>query len=121
MNLDFNYNKASNFMRSAAQQGAQLAVLPEYHLTNWVPDDPGFFDACLQWKTYLDRYRALAKELKICIVPGTIVEASQNGKMGEKRLVNVCYLISNDGEVLGRYEKKNLWYDSILCSPPPLA
>lgn len=31
----FNFEKAANFIRSAAQQGANLAVLPEYHLTNW--------------------------------------------------------------------------------------
>jgi len=85
-------------------------VLPEYHLTNWVPDAPGFWDACLQWKTYLDKYLALAEECKICIVPGTIVEALRDDDTGEEKLVNVCYFIDHEGKVLGRYEKKNLWY-----------
>lgn len=90
-------------------------MLPEYHLTNWVPDAPGFWDACLQWKTYLDRYLALAAECQICIVPGTIVEALRDDDTGEERLVNVSYFISHEGKVLGRYEKKNLWYSLRRC------
>ncbi len=112
---DFNFHKASQFIRSAAQKGAQLAVLPEYHLTNWVPDTPGFWDACLQWKTYLDKYLALAEECRICIVPGTIVEALRDDDTGEEKLVNVSYFISHEGKVLGRYEKKNLWYSLLRC------
>jgi predicted amidohydrolase len=42
--------------------------------------------------------------LSINIVPGTIVE-----KHGEE-LHNVAYFISNTGEILGRYQKKNLWH-----------
>ena len=33
MALDHNFNKAANHIRAAASQGAELAVLPEYHLT----------------------------------------------------------------------------------------
>lgn len=43
-------------------------------------------------------------------MPGTIVEALKDEKTGEEKLVNVAYFISNEGKVLGRYEKKNLWY-----------
>ena len=105
-----NYARAAAFIASAASQGAQLAVLPEYHLTNWVPDDPGFGELCDQWKVYLDKYRALAKELKICIVPGTIVERHQDAATEEERMVNVAYFIGSEGKVLGKYQKKNLWY-----------
>jgi predicted amidohydrolase len=79
-------------------------VLPEYHLTSWVPDDPTFITLCSQYQKYTDAYCALAKELHINIVPGTVVE-----KHGDK-LLNVASFISHDGIVLGRYQKKNLWH-----------
>ncbi|KAF2971638.1 hypothetical protein GQX73_g2036 [Xylaria multiplex] len=47
---------------------------------------------------------ALAKELDICIVPGTIVESDGDS------LQNIAYFISSNGEVIGRYQKKNLWH-----------
>jgi predicted amidohydrolase len=66
MQLEHNFNKAANFIRSAASQGAELAVLPEYHLTSWLPKDPGFVGLCDQWEVYLRKYRDLAKECGIC-------------------------------------------------------
>ena len=105
-----NYTRAAELITDAASRGAQLAVLPEYHLTNWVPDEPGFSELCDQWKLYLDKYRALAKKCNICIVPGTIVERHQDATTEEDRLINVAYFIGNDGEILGKYQKKNLWY-----------
>lgn len=105
-----NFTKAANFIASAADQGAQLAVLPEYHLTSWVPDDPQFIPLCAQWETYLNKYKELAKKLEICIVPGTIVQTYKHRELEEDQLHNVAYFIDNKGEVLGRYQKKNLWY-----------
>lgn len=84
-------------------------MLPEYHLTNWLPDDPKFSELTGQWETYLKKYCDLAEELKICIVPGTIVEKQQDETTGADRLWNVAYFIGPTGEILGRYEKKNLW------------
>jgi predicted amidohydrolase len=108
MQLEANYQKAATQIRSAAIQGAVLAVLPEYHLLNWVPKDPGFKDACRKWETYLTRYRVLAKELNINIVPGTIIELHGAGTSDEN-LLNVAYFIDNTGAIAGRYVKKNLW------------
>jgi len=102
--IEENYNKAVSFIRSAASQGCHLAVLPEYHLTSWVPDDPSFISLCAQYQKYLDGYCALAKELSICIVPGTIVEKV------DENLLNVATFISNTGEILHKYTKKNLWH-----------
>ena len=110
MQIEANYSKAAHFIKKAAKAGAQLAVLPEYHLTNWVPDDPKFGDLCGQWQTYVNRYQALAKEHDICIVPGAIVERHEVPDGNEHVLINVAYFIDNKGEILGRYQKKNLWY-----------
>lgn len=108
MAMQRNYKVAEDFIRSAANQGAQLAVLPEYHLLNWIPHDEKYKEACAHWKTYLDRYVALAKECSINIVPGTIVELHGQGT-SEERLLNVAYFITASGEIAGKYVKKNLW------------
>jgi predicted amidohydrolase len=101
---DFNHEKAVEFIKEAASQKCDLAVLPEYHLTNWLPDEPTFIDLCSESQKYLYAYCALAKQLNICIVPGTIVEKHTD------ELHNVAYFISNTGEILGHYQKKNLWH-----------
>lgn len=79
-------------------------MLPEYHLTSWVPEDSSFRSSCAEWATYLEKYRELAKRLGICIVPGTIIETQGDS------LQNVAYFISSTGEISGRYQKKNLWH-----------
>ena len=118
MQVEANYLKAAQFIQRAASLGAQLAVLPEYHLTNWIPEDPEFASLCDHWQVYLEKYRSLAKECNICLVPGTIVERHQDAEKDEYKLINVAYFIDNKGEILGRYQKKNLWYKT---SPlPPL-
>jgi predicted amidohydrolase len=108
MQLEKNFAKAADFIRAASRQHAELAVLPEYHLLNWVPQDPKFKEACGQWEKYLNKYRDLAKECNICIVPGTIVELHGEGT-DDERLENVAYFIANTGEIAGKYVKKNLW------------
>jgi predicted amidohydrolase len=128
---DINHEKAVTLIRSAAQQGCHLAVLPEYHLNSYVAHDQRFTELCTHWKKYLEAYKALAKELNICIVPGTILQTEP--AEGEHRdshttlphsiepgtprklasqdvpLYNVAYFISSDGSISGSYTKKNLW------------
>lgn len=126
MQPEKNYAKAERFIRSAAEQGCDLVVLPEYHLTNWLPKDPKFLSLCAQSQTYLENYQKLARELNICIVPGTIVEVRShvdhetyspkeevkgafNSHTADNDFENVAYFIDNKGEILGNYIKKNLW------------
>src|SRR5271168_4978517 len=104
MQIEANHAKACDFIRKAASQGCHIAVLLEYHLTSWVPDNPKFPHLCRQSPKYLDSYCSLAKECNICIVPGTIVEEK------DTNLINVAYFISNDGSILSSYQKKNLWH-----------
>ncbi|PUU81228.1 carbon-nitrogen hydrolase [Tuber borchii] len=107
MQVEDNFNRAQDFIRKAAEAGARLAILPEYFLTSWVPNDPGFADAHVD-REYLSRFCELAKECSINIVPGTFVEKHVDD--GKDMLYNVAYFISNEGEILGSYTKKNLWH-----------
>lgn len=98
-------------MTQAASEGASLAVLPEYHLTGWVPEHESFAVHADDAKSYLVKYQELAARLKINIVPGTIV-TSQAGPDSSSNsiLLNVSTFVSYTGEVLGSYNKKNLWH-----------
>ncbi|KID77923.1 Nitrilase/cyanide hydratase and apolipoprotein N-acyltransferase, partial [Metarhizium brunneum ARSEF 3297] len=102
-----NFARAEAYLRDAASQGANMAVLPEYHLASWVPDAVEFASIAAQSAPYLEKYRALAKELNMAIVPGTLLEPETSSGGG---LANVAYFIGPDGAVLGRYQKKNLWH-----------
>ncbi|KAL2220401.1 putative hydrolase, carbon-nitrogen family [Thermoascus aurantiacus ATCC 26904] len=122
--IEENHAKACEYIRQAAAQGAELAVLPEYHLNGWAPSDPLYAAQAGDYQKYLRAYQSLAKELNICIVPGTIVEKhpiqpekEDNGtpnRDGEEakpyHLYNTAYFISHDGQILGSYRKKNLWH-----------
>ncbi|KAI5853057.1 carbon-nitrogen hydrolase [Morchella snyderi] len=111
MQMEGNFQRARTFIQQAAIEGAELAVLPEYCLTSWVPSEPRFADAADD-RTYLTKFCELAKECNINIVPGTFVEkhVSPDEEDGKEMLYNVAYFISNTGEVLGSYTKKNLWH-----------
>ena len=67
-------------------------------------------EACRDSSKYLQKYRTLAKELRVCIVPGTILECPEDGSSEDDKLSNVAYFIDSKGEILHRYVKKNLWY-----------
>jgi predicted amidohydrolase len=114
-----NFQAAATHIREAASQGASLAVLPEYHLSGWVPHDPGFAKLAVTAYEYVAKYQELAKEHKINIVPGTIVTSDRSQQNGASRstedsgappLHNISPFISYTGEILGSYTKANLWH-----------
>ncbi|EAW14880.1 carbon-nitrogen hydrolase family protein [Aspergillus clavatus NRRL 1] len=107
--IEENHTRACNYIRDAAAQGAELAVLPEYHLSGWAPDDPLWAVQAGDYKRYVAAYQALAKELHICLVPGSIVERHATGA-NEFAFYNTAYFISNDGSIIGSYRKKNIWH-----------
>ena len=74
-----------------------------------MPSDPHFANACSDWELYLEKYKSLAREVSICIVPGSIVRTRIPTTSAPQRLDNATYFISSDGTVLGSYIKKNLW------------
>lgn len=74
-----------------------------------VPDDPLWAIQAGESPKYLANYQALAKDLKICLVPGTIIE-KHSGPNNTTLFYNVAYFISNDGSILASYRKKNIWH-----------
>ncbi|KAK0391192.1 hypothetical protein NLU13_0693 [Sarocladium strictum] len=105
-----NYGTAEAYIRKAAAEGAEIAVLPEYHLTSWDPEHPDFIAATEESMSYLPRYQDLARELGISIVPGTICEVHRLGN-DESEVRNMAYFIAaGTGEVTASYQKKNLWH-----------
>ncbi|KZL68173.1 carbon-nitrogen hydrolase [Colletotrichum incanum] len=116
LDAEHNFVHASKQIRLAATQGASLAVLPEYHLTGWMPDEPSFAlsaeDAC----HFQKQYQQLAAELHINICAGTIVshapdnrQSGTNDAKSKPTLLNTSYFIDHDGQLLGAYTKTNLW------------
>ena len=84
-----------------------------------MPDDPKFAVIAETAYDYVGKYAALAKELKINIVPGTIVtkgpnsparNGASNSTPKKPTLLNIAPFISFNGEVLGSYTKTNLWH-----------
>jgi predicted amidohydrolase len=111
-------------------------VLPEYGLTPWVPEHPDFAASCADSTVYLPHYQALARELNIHIIPGTIIElgervrpfvaAAVDGEADVEasdppatELCNMAYLIAvSSGDIPFTYQKKNLWHSgrSVLAA-----
>ncbi|TQV97405.1 Nitrilase/cyanide hydratase and apolipoprotein N-acyltransferase [Cordyceps javanica] len=125
LDVDGNYAKAESFIRAAAAQGAQLAVLPEYHLQGWVGSGEALLPCARRSGDFLARYQALARELGLCIVPGTLLEdlSDPSDAHDEPAMANVAYFIGPDGALCGRYQKRNLWHPEkpILRAPAAAA
>ncbi|KAH7317001.1 carbon-nitrogen hydrolase [Stachybotrys elegans] len=110
LDAEGNFGFAAEQIRIAAAQGAALAVIPEYHLTGWVPEDPTFALSPAESTRYVQQYQQLASSLRINICAGTIVSHAPGGTDGEPpRLLNTSYFIDHDGQILGSYCKTNLW------------
>ncbi|KAH8173209.1 carbon-nitrogen hydrolase domain-containing protein [Sarocladium implicatum] len=108
--VEENFATASEHITKAAADGAHIAVLPEYHLTSWVPDHPDFIASTQESMTYLPRYQTLARELNISIVPGTICEVHPVGS-GDDEVRNMAYFVeAGTGDITSSYQKKNLWH-----------
>lgn len=102
-----NYQKAEQTIRKLASHGPDLIVLPEFILGS--PTLPQIENFTSSYKEeYLHKFQALAKELNVNLVPGSLAIRS-NTSTGLP-LRNVAYFIGRSGEVEGSYQKKNVWH-----------
>ncbi|GJN92346.1 hypothetical protein Rhopal_005376-T1 [Rhodotorula paludigena] len=141
---EYNLRRAHDFARQAAAQGADLVCFPEYFLSGVVADRSHWHLAQYphthahlassashaQATHWLSTFQSLARELRVDIQVGTIVERAvdEGGRelerevevvddeTGESRtekrpvLENVATYVDWDGNVVGRYKKRNLWW-----------
>lgn len=104
---DQNLAKAEELIRVAAKRGAQVICLPELFRSPYFPiveKAPRDYSEPIEGKV-LDRLSALAKELKVVIVAGSIFEASPDA------LYNTSYVLDVDGKLLGKYRKLHIPHD----------
>ena len=128
MDIEYNHSRACQYILEAIENGAELAVLPEYvnpdyilselfhlnrlpryHLSGWAPHDSRWAEQAGKSAEYMANYQRIARDAKICIVPGTIIER-HTGRDGKVLFYNTAYFISSDGRILGHYRKKNIWH-----------
>ncbi|KAF4946104.1 hypothetical protein FSARC_14274 [Fusarium sarcochroum] len=112
LDAEHNFSHAADQIRLAAAQDASLVVLPEYHLTGWVPEDPTFALSPEEASKFRKRYQDLAANLRINICTGTAVsQAHKHGVQPDDRptLLNTSDFIDHNGNLLGTYTKTNLW------------
>jgi nitrilase len=104
--LEENLETASRLIKAAAQDGAKLAVLPEYFCimglkdTDKVAIREPFGSGPIQTKL-----AAIAKENSVYLIAGTIpLEARDSNKV-----LNTTLVFNPDGKTIGRYDKIHLF------------
>ena len=98
-----NSRQIEKFIRRAKDEGAEIAHFPECALSGYVGTDfanfEGFDWAFLRRQT--ERVMALAGELKIWVILGSVHELS-----GANKPHNSLYLIDSKGTLVDRYDKR---------------
>lgn len=95
-----NLERASKFIQLAAQEGAEICVLPECLDLGW--GNPKAYElSCPIPGKVSDTYCSLAKEHGVYLVAGLTEKCN-------KRVYNTALLISNEGEILHKHRKINV-------------
>ncbi|HEX3032869.1 MAG TPA: carbon-nitrogen family hydrolase [Bacillota bacterium] len=101
-----NLEKALTMLEQGAEQGAQLAVLPETWTTGYafdrlqdVAEEPGETGQC----PTVQRLQEFAARKKMWIFSGSLVERIEGS------LYNTTYIIRSDGSIAGKYSKLHLF------------
>lgn len=101
---DANFAIAARLARDAAARGAALIVLPEMFAWRGRREDEAAAAEELSGPTG-ERLAALARELGVVLVGGSLLERSPRSG----RYYNTCPVYGRDGAVLGRYRKLHLF------------
>jgi predicted amidohydrolase len=97
---DLNFARIEDFVRQAADQGAQVVVFPEDCVTGSIFGDLSKLDRDGIARSFFQR---LAKTYHVDIVTGSVMEGTAEGNF------NTSYYIDASGTVLHRYEKNHLY------------
>jgi predicted amidohydrolase len=104
-----NLAKAERFIQDAVAQNAEIIVFPEDFVTGPLYGRTDLADAD---QRYVKHFQGMAAKYGVDIVPGSIIE--RDGAA----LYNTTYYIDRAGEILGRYQKVNLWLTERSCISP---
>lgn len=106
--LERNWIEVQQRLREAAAAGAQLAVLPENFV---IFEATQYRQVATRLPELLERLGALARELDLWIVAGTLPAAiRRDGEaVADGRVRSACFVIDSDGEVVARYDKMHLF------------
>lgn len=99
---DKNYENVEKFIRKAAEQGAELVVLPEMWNTGYALDQLDQI-ADVEGQRTKEFFSKLAKELNLHIVGGSVATKKGND------FYNTMYTFSNEGAQVGEYDKAHLF------------
>jgi predicted amidohydrolase len=103
--LKSNADYIKKFIKEAAQNDADIVHFSEAALTGYLPVDIASFENydwdALRAETY--EIMSLAKQNKIWVVLGSAHYLDE-----EIKPLNCLYIISNDGKIIGRYDKSML-------------
>ncbi|MGH8688633.1 MAG: nitrilase-related carbon-nitrogen hydrolase, partial [Burkholderiales bacterium] len=101
---DANFARAQQLVRTAAGRGAELVVLPEMFVWRGAADAEMAAAEPIPGPTS-ERLAALARELGIVLVGGSLLERVA----GERKAFNTCTVYGRDGALLARYRKVHLF------------
>ena len=104
--LEANYARIVDGIERAAGAGADMLALPECAISGYPPlhyDSPGDIDV-IKIAELNDEVCCAAKSNDIWVILGTILMSSEG-------LLNSALIISNEGEIAGRYDKLHLMPD----------
>ena len=105
-NVDDNLSQARDLLAQAANQGAELAVLPEYFCLIGAKDSDKLVIAESFGEGKIQSFLSqMARELGIWLVGGTIPLRS----VDPARVRNSTLVFSPNGECVGRYDKIHLF------------
>ncbi|MFQ5541534.1 MAG: carbon-nitrogen hydrolase family protein [Candidatus Binatia bacterium] len=99
-----NLIEAENWVRKASAEGAKLVVLPEVFYWRGAQEEQRIFAEPIPGPTSA-LMAALARELDIHLLSGSILEASA----GENKVYNTSLLFNPQGELLAKYRKIHLF------------
>lgn len=102
-NIRANLSRAFHFIDYSAKKGAELVVLPELFIYR---GNPKAYDLYAQDRNgaAVSFFCALAREYRLTIVVGSIIEHDRKG-----RLYDTSFVVDSRGRVVSQYRKINLF------------